>query len=104
MIWYGSPHAPFAAVSADRAAFGSLAPLSQNHYGELVALDRSIGTLRRGLRDLGLADHTLLWSCSDNGGFSEISPSTVADLRGHKGSVYEGGLRVPAIIELAGRD
>ena len=41
----------------------------------------------------------LLWFCSDNGGLPEISPSTVNGLRGHKGSVFEGGLRVPGIIE-----
>lgn len=99
VIWFGSPHSPFLATDADLAPFASLPKNSQHHYGELVALDRSIGTLRRGLRDLGLADNTLLWFCSDNGGLPEISPSTVADLRGHKGSVYEGGLRVPAIIE-----
>jgi len=99
VIWYGSPHAPFDADEPDRAPFGSLNKLSQHHYGELVALDRSVGTLRRGLRDLGLADNTLLWFCSDNGGLPEISPSTVGNLRGFKNTVYEGGLRVPGIIE-----
>jgi len=99
VIWYGSPHAPFSAVESDRTAFGRLATLSQHHYGELVALDRSIGTLRAGLRQLGLADQTLVWFCSDNGGLPEVKPSTVGDLRGFKNSVYEGGLRVPAIIE-----
>jgi len=99
VIWYGSPHAPFDADEPDRAAFGSLNKLSQHHYGELVALDRSVGTLRRGLRDLGLADNTLVWFCSDNGGLPEISPSTVGNLRGFKNTVYEGGLRVPGIIE-----
>lgn len=99
VIWYGSPHAPFHAVAEDMKDFGALQKLSQHHYGELVALDRSVGTLRAGLRKLGLADNTLLWFCSDNGGLPEIKPSTVADLHGFKGSVYEGGLRVPAIIE-----
>ncbi|HIE95446.1 MAG TPA: N-acetylgalactosamine 6-sulfate sulfatase, partial [Fuerstia sp.] len=67
--------------------------------GELVAMDRSIGTLRRGLRDLKIVDSTLFWFCSDNGGLPRITPGTVGGLRGFKGSVYEGGLRVPAIIE-----
>jgi len=99
VIWYGSPHAPFDATATDRAPFAALSKSSQHHYGELVALDRSIGTLRRGLRDLGLADDTLLWFCSDNGGLPEISPSTVGGLRGFKNTLYEGGLRVPGIIE-----
>ncbi len=102
VIWFGPPHAPFNAVAEDKAAFAELAPLSQNHYGELVALDRSIGNLRRGLRELGLAEQTLLVFCSDNGGLPEIQPSTVGGLRGFKSSVYEGGLRVPAIFEWPG--
>ena len=37
--------------------------------------------------------------CSDNGGLKNISPSTVGGLRGNKNTMWEGGLRVPAIIE-----
>ena len=81
------------------AAFGALDRTSQNHHGELVALDRSIGSLRRGLRKLGIAENTLVWFCSDNGGLKDITPSTTGNLRDFKGSLYEGGLRVPAIIE-----
>ncbi|MEO6244202.1 MAG: sulfatase-like hydrolase/transferase [Opitutaceae bacterium] len=99
VIWFGSPHAPFIAADEDKTAFAALTKNAQNHYGELVAMDRAIGTLRRGLRELGLADNTLLWFCSDNGGLPGIQPGTVGNLRGFKNSVYEGGLRVPAIIE-----
>lgn len=98
-IWYGSPHSPFIAADHDKTAFADLEQDAQNHYGELVAMDRSIGTLRAGLRKLGLAENTLLWFCSDNGGLPNITPTTVGDLRGFKNTVYEGGLRVPAIIE-----
>jgi arylsulfatase A-like enzyme len=99
LVWYGTPHSPFKALDADKAAFSGLNEPSANHYGELVAMDRSIGTLRKKLRDLGLADNTLLVFCSDNGGLPEIKPDTVGGLRGNKGSVFEGGLRVPGIIE-----
>lgn len=99
VIWYGSPHAPFRSSDDDKQEFAALDAGSQNHYGELVAMDRSIGTLRAGLRDLGIADNTLVWYCSDNGGLPKITPETVGGLRGFKGSLYEGGLRVPAIIE-----
>jgi arylsulfatase A-like enzyme len=99
VVWYGSPHAPYIAAEADKAAFGALNRPSQDHYGELVAMDRSIGALRQGLRKLGIADNTLVWFCSDNGGLPDITPSTVADFRGFKNTVYEGGLRVPAIVE-----
>lgn len=103
VIWYGSPHAPFVATDEDKAAFGALDKQSQNHYGELVAMDRSIGTLRAGLRKLGLADNTLLWFNSDNGGLPNLKPGTVGELRGFKNTIYEGGLRVPGIIEWPAR-
>jgi arylsulfatase A-like enzyme len=99
VVWYGTPHSPFKALDADKAPFGELNEASANHYGELVAMDRSIGTLRAKLRDLGLARDTLVVFCSDNGGLPGITPETVGGLRGNKGSVSEGGLRVPGIIE-----
>lgn len=99
VIWYGTPHSPFRALPADKTPFEKLNEASADHYGELVAMDRSIGTLRKALRRLEIADNTLLVFCSDNGGLSGIKPETVGGLRGFKGSVYEGGLRVPGIIE-----
>ncbi len=99
VIWFGTPHSPFRALEADKAAFGKLDKASQDHYGELVALDRAVGTLRQKLADTGLAKDTLLVFNSDNGGLPGIEPPTVGGLRGHKGTVFEGGLRVPGIIE-----
>lgn len=99
VIWYGSPHSPFRASDVDNKPFQDLDEESRNHYGELVAMDRSIGVLRKGLRDLGVADNTLVWFNSDNGGLQKVSPDTVGGLRGHKNSVYEGGLRVPCVVE-----
>ena len=99
VIWYGTPHNPFMASDEDTKEFAHLDTASKDQHGELVAMDRSIGALRKGLRDLNIADNTLVWFTSDNGGLPKISPSTVGDLRGFKGSMYEGGLRVPAIVE-----
>jgi arylsulfatase A-like enzyme len=99
VIWYGTPHSPFKALPEDKALFAELDDNSAHHYGELVAMDRSIGTLRSELRKMGIAENTLLVFCSDNGGLPRINPETVGGLRGNKGSVYEGGLRVPGIME-----
>lgn len=99
VIWYGTPHSPFVASAKDKAPFPKLNDASQNHYGEMVAMDRSIGTLRKGLLDLKIAEDTLVWFNSDNGGLPKIKPETVGGLRGFKGSVFEGGLRVPCVIE-----
>ncbi|HUP77445.1 MAG TPA: sulfatase-like hydrolase/transferase [Pirellula sp.] len=98
-VRFGNPHSPFKALAADKESFSELNDASANHYGELVGMDRSIGTLRAKLREFRLADNTLLVFCSDNGGLPEIKPDTVGGLRGNKGSVYEGGLRVPGIME-----
>ncbi|MDE2642120.1 MAG: sulfatase-like hydrolase/transferase [Verrucomicrobiota bacterium] len=99
VIWYGTPHDPWTAAKADKRSFTKLSPKAQEHYGELVAMDRSIGTLRKGLREMGVAQNTLVWFMSDNGGLPRLDPPTTGGLRSFKGSMYEGGLRVPAIIE-----
>jgi arylsulfatase A-like enzyme len=97
VIWYGSPHSPWTASEQDQIK-GEQAK-SAHHHGELVAMDRSIGTLRARLKKLGLDQNTLVWFCSDNGGLKGVGHDTVGGLRGNKGSIWEGGLRVPGIIE-----
>ncbi len=99
VIWYGSPHSPMIASEGDRAPFADLPARHQHHLAELVAMDRSVGALRDGLREMAIADNTLVWFNSDNGGLSGYGPETVGGLRGFKGSMFEGGLRVPGIVE-----
>ena len=99
VIWYGSPHSPWSADAKDKESFLDLDERSQNHYGELVEMDRSIGRLRNQLRDWKISENTLIWFNSDNGGLSPFGKETVGGLRGWKGQMYEGGLRVPCIIE-----
>ena len=101
-VWYGSPHSPFVASEEDLAPFADLPEQSAKHYAELRALDRSLGTLRAGLREAGVAGETLVWFCSDNGGLPRLTPPSTGGLRGHKGTIYGGGLRVPAVVEWPG--
>tara|TARA_R110002096_G_scaffold371455_11_gene564891 strand:+ start:2291 stop:3691 length:1401 start_codon:yes stop_codon:yes gene_type:complete len=99
VIWFGTPHSPMIATEEDRAPFADLPSGQQHQFGELVAMDRSMGALRSGLREMGIADDTVLWFNSDNGGLSGFGKDTVGGLRGFKNTMYEGGLRVPGIIE-----
>ena len=95
VIWFGNPHSPHQALPEDQKAAGGSA-----YYGEILAIDRSMGKLRSELRKLNVADNTLVWFCSDNGA---AKPGSTGGLRGMKGSVWEGGVRVPGIIEWPAR-
>ena len=99
VIWYGTPHSPWMALDEDMKEFKGLDQNSKSHYAELRAMDRSIGSLRGGLRKMNIEKDTMIWFSSDNGGLHKIKPSTTGGLRDFKGSLYEGGIRVPAIIE-----
>lgn len=99
VVWYGTPHDPMVASDEDRAPFSHLPERHQHQYGEILALDRSVGALRSALRELEIAENTIIWYCSDNGGLNGFGPDTMGGLRGTKNTMYEGGLRVPGILE-----
>lgn len=68
----------------------------------MLPLDEGVGRIREEIQKLGLAENTIIWFVSDNGGTAKngtISPKT----RGTKGSVYEGGHRIPGIVWAPGR-
>jgi len=96
VVWFGSPHRPHIALERDKALYTEESDRLQNLYGEITAMDRAFGKLRDELQTLGIHQNTILWYCSDNGGLPE---SGATGGRAEKGSIYEGGLRVPAIIE-----
>ena len=97
VIWFGSPHSPFKPLAEDLKAAGG-----SGYFGEMLGVDRSLGALRAGLTKLGIVDNTMLWFSSDNGGWIDPakpdSHGTNLDLRGRKGDVLEGGIRVPGLI------
>ncbi len=67
-------------------------------YAAMVeSVDESVGRVTRVLRELRLEKSTLVIFTSDNGGFAGATSN--APLRANKGSNYEGGIRVPAIVK-----
>jgi arylsulfatase A-like enzyme len=95
VVWFGSPHDPHQAAAEDRALYAGQPETDRDWLGEITGMDRAVGKLRAGLRALGIHENTILWYTSDNGG---LRPESTGG-RGKKGQVYEGGLRVPGILE-----
>lgn len=101
VIWFGSPHGPHVAAPQDRERYAHLDDREQNFLGEITGMDRAFGRLNAELESMGIRDNTLVWYCSDNGALPRVG--STGGRRGNKGSVYEGGLLVPAFIEWPAR-
>lgn len=101
ILWFGSPHGPYSATEDDVARYAGVKNEEmRRRFAEITAMDRAIGQFRQKLRSLGVADHTLVWFNSDNGLPGEHKEHTFdGGWRGAKGTIYEGGLRVPGLVE-----
>ena len=97
VVWFPSPHDPHRETPDGPSLYDG--EKQAGYYREITLLDQQVGRLRRGLREMEIADNTILWYCSDNGGLVEATSGG----RKRKGSIYEGGLRVPGIIEWPAR-
>jgi arylsulfatase A-like enzyme len=98
-VAHRDPHLPNypAPDFAGRSAAGS--------YGDTIEqLDATVGDLMKGLKELGVDQNTLVVFTSDNGPIvPPKGPGSAGRLSGGKGSVEEGGVRVPALMRWPAR-
>ena len=102
IVWFHAPHLPVVASEEDAASYdnGKNSDFQKNYNGCVTALDRAVGNLRAQLREHGIAENTVVTFCSDNGPEgSDGAPGLQGEFRGRKRSLYEGGVRVPGLIE-----
>jgi len=101
VIWFHTPHLPVEAGAEYLKMYPNVEEKKRRYFGCITAMDAQIGRLRRDLRRLGVAHDTMLWFCIDNGpeGTAGRAPGSSGPLRGRKRSLFEGGIRVPGILE-----
>ena len=116
-----APHAPYQATKADQDRYASTIqdPTRRTYAAMITSLDDQVGRIVAALEKRGLRENTLIIFSSDNGGprsavvasgahskeervaggvKQESLPASNGELRGGKGSLYEGGVRTPTIL------
>lgn len=108
-LCYYSVHTPIEAKRPDVARFKNKLSPGLHHQNETYAamvksVDDNIGRLLKKIDQLGIAENTVVIIISDNGGYINKYKNKVVTnnfpLRSGKGSLYEGGIRIPTIISI----
>ncbi len=104
VVAYNAVHSPMQGLTTDLEAIHGIEDDQRKIFAAmLVALDRGVGRIRQAIDSAGLTGNTLVVFLSDNGGPTRELTSSNAPLRGGKGDVYEGGVRVPMVWAWPGK-
>jgi len=101
---FNAVHGPLEATEKYLARFKDIAdPKRKKFAAMLSALDDAVGTVVGKVREIGQEENTLIFFISDNGGPTASITSGNGPLRGYKSQTWEGGVRVPWIVNWKGR-